>query len=247
MYASIQKFLQFQLTVNISAVVTALVGAVVYQRSPLAAIQLLWVNLLMDSLASLALASEPPSLELLKNPPINRSENMITNQMWANMLGQSFYQVLITMLLLFFGPTWFDIEAGDIVEARSENSVHYTLIFNSFVWMQLFNELNARNLSGETNVFKGLQKNPIFCTILVVTSCLQCIMVEFGGKAMHVHENGLETKYWILSLGFGFFSLIWQQLINLLFKLLHSKYGYFKSGYERSEASRRHFISLEND
>lgn len=75
-YASIQKFLQFQLTVNISAVVTALVGAFAYQTSPLAAIQLLWVNLLMDSLASLALASEPPVDELLQKPPVNRTEHV---------------------------------------------------------------------------------------------------------------------------------------------------------------------------
>merc|ERR1712238_436183 len=76
-YASIQKFLQFQLTVNISAVATALVGSFAYAKSPLAAIQLLWVNLLMDALASLALASEPPTDALLKREPVNRSRNII--------------------------------------------------------------------------------------------------------------------------------------------------------------------------
>jgi Ca2+ transporting ATPase len=244
-YASIQKFLQFQLTVNIAAVVTALVGAVVYQRSPLAAIQLLWVNLLMDSLASLALASEPPTAELLKNPPVNRSDPMITNQMWANMLGQASYQIIITMLLLFLGPKWFDIEPGHVVEDRGENSTHYTIIFNTFVWMQLFNEINARNLHGETNIFKGLFKNPIFCGILIATSGLQCIMVELGGKAMHVHDNGLDGKYWALSLGIGLFSLPWQQTVNFVFKILHDKYNLFQSGYEKTEASRRHFIEQD--
>jgi Ca2+ transporting ATPase len=149
-YASIQKFLQFQLTVNISAVTTALVGAVVYQRSPLAAIQLLWVNLLMDSLASLALASEPPRDAVLRRNPVNRSASMITKQMWANMLGQAFFQVLVTLLLLFQGPSWFGIQRGDIVEKEEDkNSLHYTIIFNTFVWMQLFNEINSRNLHGE--------------------------------------------------------------------------------------------------
>ncbi len=148
-YASIQKFLQFQLTVNIAAVVTALVGATVYQKSPLAAIQLLWVNLLMDSLASLALASEPPTPELLIRPPVNRSDPMITKQMWANMLGQALYQILVTLLLLFLGPSWFDIEPGHIAEKKGTNSVHYTIIFNCFVWMQLFNEINSRHLNGE--------------------------------------------------------------------------------------------------
>ena len=158
-YASIQKFLQFQLTVNIAAVVTALVGATIYQKSPLAAIQLLWVNLLMDSLASLALASEPPTPELLKRPPVNRSDPMITKQMWANMLGQAFFQIIVTLLLLFLGPSWFDIEPGHIAEKEKRNSVHYTIIFNCFVWMQLFNEINSRNLNGECKSITGMKRN----------------------------------------------------------------------------------------
>lgn len=148
-YCSIQKFLQFQLTVNISAVVTSLVGAVVYQKSSLAAIQLLWVNLLMDSLASLALASEPPTEKLLLRPPVNRSSSMITNQMWFNMIGQAAFQVSVTLTLLFKGPNWLGVQPGHVVEKMGENSLHYTVIFNSFVWMQLFNELNSRNINGE--------------------------------------------------------------------------------------------------
>lgn len=157
-YASIQKFLQFQLTVNIAAVVTALVGAFAFQQSPLAAIQLLWVNLLMDSLASLALASEPPTPELLKKPPVNRSDHMITRRMWANMLGQAAYQIAVVMILLFAGPSLFGFKPGWMVEKndsyypgyKKENSVHYTLIFNTFVWMTLFNEINSRKLKGES-------------------------------------------------------------------------------------------------
>lgn len=147
-YASIQKFLQFQLTVNISAVITALVGVFSVQESPLAAIQLLWVNLLMDSLASLALASEPPVDSLLQKPPVNRTDSMITKRMWANMIGQAIYQVAVVMVLLFAGPNMFNIPPGDEVK----NSVHYTIIFNTFVWMQLFNECNCRNLKGESKL-----------------------------------------------------------------------------------------------
>ena len=149
-YASIQKFLQFQLTVNISAVVTALVGAFAYQISPLAAIQLLWVNLLMDSLASLALASEPPVDDLLRKPPVNRTDSMITKHMLANMLGQASYQIAVVMTLLFAGPDLLDVRPGHEVEQEDdENSKHYTIIFNAFVWMQLFNEINCRKLKGE--------------------------------------------------------------------------------------------------
>jgi Ca2+ transporting ATPase len=217
-YASLQKFLQFQLTVNISAVVTALTGAFAYQTSPLAAIQLLWVNVLMDSLASLALASEPPVEELLQKPPVNRTQHMITNHMWANMLGQAAYQITVVMVLFFDGPRLLNLEPGHEVEERGENSVHYTLIFNAFVWMQLFNEFNARKLKGEFNVFKGVLSNSIFCSILLGTSVLQVLIVQYGGKALHVADGGLSAKYWGISLALGFGSLPVQQIINVIFR-----------------------------
>mmetsp|Transcript_18590 Transcript_18590/g.33537 ORF Transcript_18590/g.33537 Transcript_18590/m.33537 type:complete len:437 (+) Transcript_18590:2-1312(+) len=219
-YASLQKFLQFQLTVNIAAVVTALTGAFAYQTSPLAAIQLLWVNLLMDSLASLALASEPPVDELLEKPPVNRTDHMITKRMWANMLGQAGYQIIVVMVLLFAGPELLGIPPGHEVEDETgDDSVHYTLIFNSFVWMQLFNEINCRNLKGEFNVFKGMLNNPIFCGILLGTSVLQVLIVQFGGHAMAVAVGGLPAGYWGLSLALGAGSLPVQQLINVIFHL----------------------------
>jgi len=218
-YASLQKFLQFQLTVNISAVTTAIVGACAYQYSPLAAIQLLWVNLLMDSLASLALASEPPIEELLERPPVNRTDSMITTRMWANMLGQASYQICVVLTLLFAGPKLLDLQYGHEVEDIGENSEHYTLIFNSFVWMQLFNEINCRKLKGECNVFKGVFNNPIFCSILLVTSILQVLIVQFGGKALHVADGGLSGELWALSLILGVCSLPFQQVINMLFTL----------------------------
>jgi len=184
------------------------------------------VNLLMDSLASLALASEPPTPELLKKPPVNRSDHMITRRMWANMLGQAAYQIAVVMFLFFAGPAVFGFDPGYKVEKndgmepgwKKRNSIHYTFIFNAFVWMQLFNEINSRNLKGEVNVFKGMLKNPIFCAILLVTSVLQVIMVEFGREAMHVAEDGLPAEYWGYSLVFGAGSLPIQQIINILYR-----------------------------
>eukprot|EP00934_Nitzschia_sp_Nitz4_P007245 Nitzschia sp. Nitz4//scaffold135_size62275//37135//40838//NITZ4_006354-RA/size62275-augustus-gene-0.4-mRNA-1//1//CDS//3329535575//7235//frame0 len=215
-YASIQKFLQFQLTVNISAVVTALTGAFSYQTSPLAAIQLLWVNLLMDALASLALASEPPVESLLERPPVNRTDHMITTRMWANMLGQSAYQIAVIMTLLF-RPDLLDVEPGHEVEELDKNSTHYTIIFNTFVWMQLFNEVNCRMLKGEFNVFAGIQNNSLFCAILLTTSALQALIVEFGSVAFAVADDGLSPKFWGLSFALGAGSLPVQQVINVLY------------------------------
>merc|ERR1712139_59170 len=93
-YDSVCKFLQFQLTVNIVAIIVASLGAVVYQSSPLGAIQMLWVNLIMDSLGSLALATEPPTEALLLRLPYGKTKSLISMPMWFNMLGQSVYQLL---------------------------------------------------------------------------------------------------------------------------------------------------------
>merc|ERR1712176_259425 len=217
-YASIQKFLQFQLTVNISAVTSALVGSFAYTKSPLAAIQLLWVNLLMDSLASLALASEPPIDKLLDRPPVNRSESIVTKRMIVNMFGQASFQICVTIVLLFAGPDLLNIPVGDSVEKQGEISQHYSIIFNAFVWMQLFNEINCRMLEGEIFVCQGMLNNPIFCGILLGTAILQVLLVQFGGIAFRVVP--LNGTQWALCLILGAMSLPVQQIINFLYKVI---------------------------
>jgi len=236
-YASIQKFLQFQLTVNIAAVVIALVGAFVYQQSPLAAIQLLWVNLIMDSLASLALASEPPVDSLLERPPVNRSESMFTKHMIFNMLGQATYQISVIMTLLFAGPSYFDIPAGSVYEKddgmypgyEKQNSLHYTIIFNTFVWMQIFNEINCRKLKGEFCVWSGIEKNPLFCGIVIATAVLQTLIIMFFGEVFHTYTEGLSLYYWAICILFGLGSFPVQQVINIIFRHASSYKSWMKS------------------
>jgi Ca2+ transporting ATPase len=102
-FDSIRKFLQFQLTVNFVALVMAFVGGAILRESPLNPIQMLWVNLIMDTLASLALATEPPSDELLKRKPISKREGLITNQMWKFIISQGLFQIAILGTILFKG------------------------------------------------------------------------------------------------------------------------------------------------
>ena len=102
-FDSIRKFLQFQLTVNFVALVMAFVGGAVLRESPLNPIQMLWVNLIMDTLASLALATEPPSEELLKRKPYSRYESLITPTMWRNIISQGIWQIIILGTILFKG------------------------------------------------------------------------------------------------------------------------------------------------
>ena len=104
-YDSIAKFLQFQLTVNIVAVTVAFVGACFVQDSPLKAVQMLWVNLIMDTLASLALATEMPTADLLERKPYGRTKPLISRTMIKNIIGQAIYMLVVVFTLLFVGKT----------------------------------------------------------------------------------------------------------------------------------------------
>uniref|UniRef100_A0AAR2J6Z2 Calcium-transporting ATPase n=1 Tax=Pygocentrus nattereri TaxID=42514 RepID=A0AAR2J6Z2_PYGNA len=174
-YDSISKFLQFQLTVNIVAVIVAFTGACITQDSPLKAVQMLWVNLIMDTFASLALATEPPTESLLLRKPYGRNKPLISRTMMKNILGHGVYQLTIIFTLLFAGEKIFDIDSGRNAPLHAPPSEHYTIVFNTFVMMQLFNEINARKIHGERNVFDGIFNNMIFCSIVFGTFVIQVI------------------------------------------------------------------------
>ncbi|XP_061986259.1 putative calcium-transporting ATPase 13, plasma membrane-type [Populus nigra] len=170
-YNNIQKFIQFQLTVNVAALVINFVAAVSAGEVPLTAVQLLWVNLIMDTLGALALATEQPTQELMEKTPVGRTEPLITNIMWRNLLSQALYQIAILLTLQFKGESIFGVT----------ERVNDTLIFNIFVLCQVFNEFNARKLE-EKNVFKGIHMNKLFLGIIGITILLQVLMVEFLKK-----------------------------------------------------------------
>ncbi|XP_071193037.1 plasma membrane calcium-transporting ATPase 2 isoform X7 [Salvelinus alpinus] len=210
-YDSISKFLQFQLTVNVVAVIVAFTGACITQDSPLKAVQMLWVNLIMDTFASLALATEPPTEALLKRKPYGRNKPLISSTMTKNILGHGIYQLVIIFSLLFVGEQIFDIDSGRHAPLHSPPSEHYTIIFNTFVLMQLFNEINARKIHGERNVFDGIFRNPIFCSIVFGTFAIQIVIVQFGGKPFSCTPLDLEKWGWCTFLGLG--ELVWGQVI----------------------------------
>uniref|UniRef100_A0A8C2GCZ0 Calcium-transporting ATPase n=1 Tax=Cyprinus carpio TaxID=7962 RepID=A0A8C2GCZ0_CYPCA len=198
-YDSISKFLQFQLTVNVVA------------DSPLKAVQMLWVNLIMDTFASLALATEPPTEALLLRKPYGRNNPLISLTMMKNILGHGVYQLVIIFSLLFVGEKIFDIDSGRNAPLHSPPSEHYTIIFNTFVLMQLFNEINARKIHGERNVFDGIFGNPIFCSIVLGTFGVQIVIVQFGGKPFSCAPLNMEQWLWCLFVGVG--ELLWGQVI----------------------------------
>ncbi|XP_072135041.1 plasma membrane calcium-transporting ATPase 1-like isoform X2 [Mobula birostris] len=210
-YDSISKFLQFQLTVNVVAVIVAFTGACITQDSPLKAVQMLWVNLIMDTFASLALATEPPTEALLLRKPYGRNKPLISRTMMKNILGHGVYQLTIIFTLLFAGEKFFDIDSGRNAPLHSPPTEHYTIVFNTFVMMQLFNEINARKIHGERNVFEAIFRNPIFCSIVVGTFLIQIVIVEFGGKPFSCSGLTLDQWLWCIFIGIG--ELLWGQVI----------------------------------
>ncbi|XP_027925813.1 calcium-transporting ATPase 9, plasma membrane-type-like isoform X5 [Vigna unguiculata] len=132
-YANIQKFIQFQLTVNVAALVINVVASISSGDVPLNAVQLLWVNLIMDTLGALALATEPPTDSLMHRSPVGRREPLITNIMWRNLLVQALYQVIVLLILNFCGESILRNEDSTVHTIQVKN----TLIFNAFVFSQL--------------------------------------------------------------------------------------------------------------
>jgi len=219
-FDSISKFIQFQLTVNVVAITLAVIGAFAFNESPLSAVQMLWVNMIMDSLASLALATEPPTKELLDRMPYGRRRPIISIAMGANIIGHAIYQAAILNWVLFFPQS---LPLAPVPFEPTQGSLHWSLFFNVFVMLQLFNEFNSRRLPtaqklrttwSEWNVFGGMTRNPFFVGIMIFTFGMQVFIVKYGGVAVNIVSGGLTLDQWLFSVAAGAGGLPWQVVIN---------------------------------
>jgi calcium-translocating P-type ATPase len=209
-YDSIRKFIQFQSTINAVALVTAFVGALSKGYSPLTAVQLLWVNLIMDTLAALALATETPNEGLLDRRPHGRDSKLITRLMWRTIIGGAILQLIILFAILYSEPLIDRLADDD----QDEKDLRKTLIFNVFVLMQVFNEINCRKLENERNVFKNFFNNPLFLSIIGITTLVQVILVQFAGP--FASTIGLTWKQWVFCFGISFVVLPWGILVRFI-------------------------------
>lgn len=286
-FDNIRKFLQFQLTVNAVALILVFIGAVVGFGQPLNAVQMLWVNLVMDTLGALALGTEAPTMELLKRKPYKRSASLISRPMIRNIICQSTYQLILLFVLMFAGPKLFDIKpqtlesypcasytvntgstvmwnpatlaqtsnAGshvvtcatfsalcnggssaprdlqnnqycyeDHVFQLANSSASFTfsnlagfgdtclvcaqsdytqgsIIFNAFIWCQIFNEYSSRSLFNGINFLRGIASNIPFLTVSVFTIGLQIMLIEVGGD--YVRTAPLTLLQWVITIALG--------------------------------------------
>ncbi|OTB11180.1 hypothetical protein K445DRAFT_16030 [Daldinia sp. EC12] len=219
---AVKRFLQFQLTVNVTAVVLTFVTAVSSsdEGSVLTAVQLLWVNLIMDTLAALALATDPPQDSCLDRKPEPRGASIISITMWKMILGQAIYQLAITFIL-YYGA----ISIGVVGEGEWQYPQRDTLVFNTFVWMQIFNQWNNRRLDNHFNIFEGLLQNWYFIVINLVVSGVQVLIIFVGGAPFSISgssptQTGPE---WACAIVLGVLSIPIGMVIRLIPDELISK------------------------
>jgi len=301
-FNNIRKFLQFQITVNFVALVTAFIGAIVGGRVPLNVLQLLWVNLIMDTLGALALATEDPTMALLHQKPHGRGEPLINRKMWKHILAQGLYQIFCMLFCLYGLPELFDryaetprctyylaqcatvaakvgltgadatnacgvglhcgysckhvpascpagLSPGDRVTELAAlgvplakyNSLMDTMgedledqhkidlrrstsmLFNVFIFCQVFNEINCRRINHEYNVFENFFQSPVFISVIVVTAGLQAIIINFLGIFFKVVP--LDWIEWLVCIGFGAFSLVVSLVSRFFFRLAGASSG----------------------
>ncbi|CAD8083816.1 unnamed protein product [Paramecium primaurelia] len=200
-YDCIRKFIQFQLTVNIVALFMAFLGAVILNQSPLNTIQMLWVNLIMDTFASLALATEPPSAALLDRQPYKRTQPIVSAYMYRTICCQSLYQLAVLNCILFLYP--------------SDELTKLSIFFQTFVIMQVFNSITCRQLDYQSlNPFNNLFNNGMFWLIQLLTVAIQFALLEFAASYVKVRQLTLIEH--LICTGFGVFGI----LAGIIFKLI---------------------------
>lgn len=272
-FDNIRKFLQFQLTVNTVALFLVFIGALAGFEPPLNAVQLLWVNLIMDTMGALALGTEMPTPALLQRKPYKRSASLISWPMWRNIICQAIFQLILLLVLLFQGAELFGVPVNEencfkfsttssntkwdpttgaksstgtigcssyrtycgsegtacLDATQTINGVsfsfsdlagyedsclvcdtydvrHYTIIFNAFIFSQVFNEYTARNIFDDWNPFKGVIGNHVFLGVSLFTVGAQVLLVEVGGPFLQTYP--LSINQWLVTIALGAIGLI---------------------------------------
>ena len=220
LYQNIQRFLLFQLTVNVTACLLVLVGAVMDTESPLTVTQMLWINLIMDTFAAMALASLPPSHAVMKDKPRNRYKSILTKEMLREIVGVGlfFFLLLLTMLYAFQHT---DITSlTDFLQLQLSNKRHIsayelTLLFTVFVMTHFFYLFNARAFGSHRSAlhFKGCKG---LITIVVIIFVGQVAMVETPGFQKFFNVVSLRWTDWLIIIA-GSSLVLWiREAWNLL-------------------------------
>lgn len=192
---AVRKFLQFQVTANITAVIVTFITAVVSEdhSSALSAVQLLWINIIMDTFAALALATDPASESLLERKPVKQTSPLFTVDMHKQICLQSMYQIAITLVFHFLGSRILHLDSG----STHGQAVVQTLVFNIFVFAQIFNSVNSRRLDRKLNILESIQKNHYFVAITFLGMCQPLSLYNTSSFIVARNRNpDYDNIYW---------------------------------------------------
>lgn len=207
LYKNIQRFIVFQLTINFVALLMVLVGAFIGSELPLTVTQMLWVNLIMDTFAALALASIPPSLSVMDEKPRKSTDFIINRRMWINIIGTGTLFLVVLMGMMFY----YEHTYGEI------SIYQLTLIFTFFVMLQFWNLFNARVFGTTDSAFKGLSKSYGTMVVLLLIVVGQFIIVQFGGAVFRTEP--LSWYDWLCTIAISS-SILWiGEVIRLVRRL----------------------------
>ena len=235
---NIRKFLQFQMTVSIVAMFIVFAGPCIFSESLLTSTQILWINFILNTFAALALATEPPNLNVFDRSPTHQNDLIFNSTMWRNVIGQSIFQVIVLFVLLFKGGDLFDLpylqsdpfypskeemesmadratDLGWKLQEPTQKAQMYSIFFQTFVLMQIFNQINSRKLGQkEYNVFASFFNNPIFLVLLILTFGIQIFIVQYGGHYMGTVPLTWKQNGYCFAI--GAFSLVWGFILKLV-------------------------------
>ncbi len=206
-FKSIRKFIIFQLTVNVAAVAISFLGPLLGVHEPLTIIQILWINLIMDTLAALAFGGEAPLARYMQEKPISRKENIVTPSMFQSILTAAAVIVAGCLTILFFKPL------QDIIAAPNHDYL-MTFLFTFFVLGITLNGFNARTES--TNLFEHMNKNKRFLRVLLIIFIVQIGVVEFGGVVLRTVP--LSISSWLLVTAMAFLVIPVDMIRKLIVK-----------------------------
>jgi len=208
LYKNIQRFIMFQMTINVVACLVVVVGAFLGAESPLTVTQMLWVNLIMDTFAALALASLPPSMRVMSEKPRRVDSSIISPEMSKRIfgIGGAFF-VLLIGLLLWYGHTDDDLTPYEL-----------SAFFTTFVMLQFWNMFNARAFMSGRSAFFKLHKSRGFLLIAAIILIGQILIVTFGGEMFSVTPLGIRD--WLIIIGATSSVLFIGEIVRLITRVV---------------------------
>ncbi|KAH9159733.1 hypothetical protein EDB89DRAFT_1070862 [Lactarius sanguifluus] len=214
---SVRKFLQFHISTHFTTVIVMIVWALASssEKPIFGAVQLLWINIIMGTFVTVALSTDPASTVLLSRKPDKKTDPLFTVNMTKQILGQAAYQIIVTLFLHFLGSRVlrFHHVDGPTVQKHHDEIVQ-TLVFNAFMFAQVSNLFNCRQLDKKLNVFEGVSKNWYFMAITTIEVVVQVLICFVGGAAFGV--TGMGVREWCISVALGCVSLPLGALIRLM-------------------------------